>query len=153
VFYDLAKGHNQKQVEWVVKVLDGYLDKTVEVLTIELESELHKSTPKDTGYARSNWIASIDVPTTAPIGSKLAVSEGSGPAAAIKAGTSFDSKKHKRIYLSNHVEYIGTLNDRGTENGPSGVPAGFVQRSITKTVRSTANAMRRYKTMKAPSFK
>lgn len=144
----MPKSHNLKQVDWAVKVLEGYLDKTVEVLTIELEGQLHQETPKDTGFARSNWIASLDEPTTAPVGSKEAVSEGSGPAAAIKAGTTFDSTKNRRVYLTNHVPYVAKLNDGRQPTQKA--PIGFVQLSITKAVARTERAMRRYKTMKAP---
>lgn len=94
-----------------------------------------ENTRVDTGLARSNWRASLDVPAVGVIppyapGSKLGIGEGANAAGAINQQQSviraFTTKRNKSIHLTNNVDYIGVLNN----GGPNVSPAMMAQRAV-----------------------
>lgn len=126
------------QIVAILEIQDGFVDKAVGVLLIELEAELRKRTPVDTGWASTNWIASLSN-RTKTIGSKQNVPLGYAAAAAVRVGATFDHTKHRKAYLTNNVYYIVRLNAGSSQQAP----AAFVQTAIRNTVPKVHAAMRR----------
>lgn len=99
-----------------------------------------RSTPADTGEARSNWVGQVDAPFTGRLppyapGSKLGMGEAANANAAIAqargAINTFDVRRNKVIYLSNFTPYIGPLNDGGPQGArPPAAAMQFVERGL-----------------------
>ena len=138
----MAKSH-LKQVEWILSLQDDFIDEAVRALTTEIQAELQQSTPVKTGWAASNWLATLSKPATTSVGSKESVNKTSAPGRVARVTAAFDAKKHRRVYLTNHVPYVMSLNDGTTKTHKA--PIGFIQMSITRGVNRTESAMRRYK--------
>ena len=111
-----------------------------------------KGTPQDTLFAQSNWLMSLDGPSTDLIGTK-AQAKASGPdfgpqESSIKrirvttgAGRSSVTGRFelRKIYISNNAPYIGLLNKGSSRQSP----AGWVDRAILKGQQSAAASSRR----------
>lgn len=92
-------------------------------------------TPVDEGTARSNWVATLNVPFSGVIpayapGSKLGIAErGNAQGAIVQASgviNQYQAGRTRTIHFTNNVPYIERLN-----NGSSlQAPAMFVQRGI-----------------------
>ncbi len=119
---------NAKQVS---KELSAFVEKLVVKLSSETTRELTKKTPRDTGFAESNWIPQIGSFNAAPVGTKISV----GLAVdAQKKSLSLLSryKLPKKVFIVNNVSYIVDLNEGTSTQAPS----GFVQNAIAKAIKS-----------------
>lgn len=85
------------------------------------------TTKVDTGRARSNWRATINVPASGTIpayspGNKLGISESANAGAAKaqqkQAIERFNAAKHVSIFITNNVPYIGALNNGSAVHAP-----------------------------------
>jgi len=95
-------------------MLDIFLDSA-----FEADQQLVLATPVRTGRARSNWIASLNIPSDEvrePLEVSGALSQNMPTIATAKLGDI--------IYLSNNLPYIGSLNDGSSAQAPP----GFVQK-------------------------
>jgi hypothetical protein len=100
------------------KVADTMLDIFLDA-AFEADQQLVLATPVRTGRARSNWIASFNIPSDevrGPLEVSAALSQNMPTIATAKLGDI--------IYLSNNLPYIGSLNDGSSAQAP----AGFVQK-------------------------
>lgn len=102
-----------------------------------LDRELVMETPVDTGRARSNWVVSLQAPSTterAPYspGAGLGKSERANAAAALDQGMAVigAAKPGQSIFISNNVRYIGLLNDGHSAQAPSGWVNGAIHRAV-----------------------
>lgn len=108
----------------------------------EVSRNVISGTPVDTGLARSNWLASINVarPGTRPTvgrGPATQIAEASSVARAVRPDDAF--------YLSNNIHHIGELNRNKSDQAPSkfiqsemarGIAQGIVQAgTIARQVR------------------
>lgn len=117
----------------VLNALDEFTEDLITRLTLQVTRELVADTPRDTGWARSNWIPAIDNPVTSPSGSKesrdavvidpTAQQEG---LARVTTGYRLPSL----VFVSNNVPYISKLNDGTSRQAPS----GFVQTAISRAI-------------------
>lgn len=106
---------------------------------------LVRSTPVDTGEARSNWRVGIGAPTRSVIepyapGKKLGIGETANAAAAIAAGVARINSLPKgplktSVYISNNTRHINLLNE-GRSNQ---APAGFVDAALAEAEREIKN--------------
>ena len=95
------------------------------------------ATPVDTGRARSNWITSINRPSSQTIepyvpGDKLGIGETANAQAAIdQARTVIETRKSgQSIHITNNLEYIGELNDGSSRQAP----ANFVGKAVLAAI-------------------
>lgn len=91
-------------------------------LTLELTSLLREDTPRDTSWARANWIPSIGLPSRDIAGTRAAPSTQLSEAGQAEVATRYRIKDGP-IYISNNVPYIQALNDGHSLQAP----AGFVE--------------------------
>jgi HK97 gp10 family phage protein len=100
-------------------------DKLVKKVAMAIDQAVVMATPVDTGRARANWIASLDVAS-----SSITQSTDKGGAQAIAAARAtingYDGDTNAEVHITNNLEYIGFLND-GTS---AQAPRGFVRTAI-----------------------
>lgn len=114
----MAKQNFRKQlnsafINKVIKPLELKVKKTALVI----DNVLVKTTPVDTGRARSNWLVSLNAP-------KIEIVEPGilNDTTSILHKYSIDDK----VYITNNVPYIRRLNDGYSVQAP----AGFVEMAI-----------------------
>lgn len=85
------------------------------------------TTKVDTGFARSNWRATVSAPASGTIppyapGIKLGIGEGANASAAKaqqkQAIERFNVAKHTSIFITNNVPYIVALNNGSSVHAP-----------------------------------
>lgn len=91
----------------------------VRMLALEIDAELRKATPIDTGHARRNWISSVGQPNT------QVANDESAHAAGIQAVLSYQLASGA-LWVANAVPYIRALNYGHSKQAP----AGFIERAV-----------------------
>lgn len=120
----------QRQSVKVMGELRKFVRDTVVKVTVNATAELSEDTPRDTGWAASNWIPRIGQRTDLPFGDKLTVSEGGKALGLAEVVTSYALPQI--VHVTNPVYYIGDLN-----NGTSAqAPRFFVETAIAKAIKS-----------------
>lgn len=139
------------QAEIVIAKLEGFVVSLVRKIVLDMHANLVRpgsdgGTPVDTGFARANWIPRLGEPGSAPVGARptepgpspsgkaLFVDTGAAEAGKAAVATGFKLGAGD-VYVSNHVPYIGHLNNGSSKQAP----AGFVQRAITKALVEDIN--------------
>lgn len=116
------------------KTIEEQTNRVVIEVAIDVAHNVIRSTPVDTGRARSNWVPKVGSPPShtrnpfAP-GRHLGIGEnGNARAALTNAQTVFATRKPGggALYLKNNLPYIARLNEGYSKQAPS----GFVQSSI-----------------------
>lgn len=109
--------------------MDGVLGKLVTRLALDATSNLIKTTPVDTGWAKANWVPRKGSPATGTVGTREGVTTSGQQAgvADISAGVHIGDT----VFISNNVPYIGELN---AGHSPQ-APAGFVEAALERAVR------------------
>lgn len=130
-----------QSIRVVVKSLEGFIDKVMKKLTLDIVANLVSApdtgygTPVDTGWARANWVPNIGTPKTTTEGTREAAEAGNVSSAGQQAGIASVVTGYRRdrgpIYISNNVPYILRLNEGSSRQAPK----GFVQNAIAKAVR------------------
>lgn len=118
---------------FVLSELNKFTEKHVKILTLDVTANLIEDTPRDTGWARSNWIPSIGRSFDNTVGSPEAVSAAAQQAGLASVVTSYVMRSGV-VYVSNNVDYILPLNDGSSKQAP----AGFVQFAVLRAVRESA---------------
>lgn len=114
----------------VMALLNEHVEKLVVKVTVNVTAELSERTPRDTGWAASNWIPRIGKRTLEPFGSREAVSE-----AAMQAGLAAVLSSYalpQIVNVTNAVYYILDLNT-GTSTQ---APRFFVETAIAKAIKT-----------------
>jgi len=130
-----------RSVRVVVSDLDAFTTKFIKRLALNINAELIKATPVDTGWARANWVPNIGSPFEGTAGTRADAEAGSVDTAAQQAGLAKVATSYKTgptIHQTNNVPYIELLNGGSSKQAPS----GFVQSSILKAVRQTVSNTR-----------
>lgn len=116
-------------------------ERVIKRVGFQVQTELVISTPVDTGWARANWLVSIGQPTNGPTpksGEKglgnADVSEREARAARLLV---YDLKQGD-VHISNHVPYIGKLNEGHSPQAP----AGWVEDAIRRAMAIIASEVR-----------
>jgi len=100
-------------------------------LALDIDRRLVNRTPRDTGRAARNWVASIRQPITSTLPAPANQGE-AGQAIAEAAGVLKQVKPGDVIFIQNNLEYIQALN-----NGHSPqAPPGFVEAEIQAALAS-----------------
>lgn len=103
-----------KQAAREAEKLRKALAQAPKALILEIDKELRRTTPVDTGNARANWVPSVGSP--APRGDRAA-----GTAAVLAYRL-----EQGALYVSNGVPYIRQLNNGSSKQAP----ALFVERAV-----------------------
>jgi hypothetical protein len=127
---------SDRQTLRIMTDLEGLAERVIVKITLDVNSNLIETTPRDTGWAASNWIPQIGSPYSVndlPSGEediKAALPGQRG--AQQQAMTKVISYKLEAgaVFVSNNVPYIGKLNDGYSKKAP----AGFVQEGVEKAV-------------------
>ena len=119
-----------RQTVRVMGELRKFVRDTVVKVSVNATAILSEDTPKDTGWAASNWVPNIGEVNTTPFGSKEEVSESAKEAGiGLLVGT---YALPQIVHVTNPVYYINDLN-RGTSTQ---APTAFVQTAIAKAVKT-----------------
>lgn len=114
-------------MEETAKDIDSGLTRIVREAARVAGRTLVQTTRVDTGTARSNWVAQINVPFQGVIapyspGKGLGIGETANASGAIaqqgRVISTFLASKHRSIHITNNVPYIGFLNDGSPTVGP-----------------------------------
>lgn len=125
-----------RAIKVVVRDLNGFVERTVQRIALNVVANLQEDTPVDTGWARANWIPQIGSPFEGTAGTREAAESGNVDQATQQFGIATVATGYKLgppIYITNNVPYIETLN----EGSSSQAPAAFVQAAILRAVRDT----------------
>lgn len=124
------------QIGIIVEDLDRYTEKRVSAIGLGVVANLREDTPRDTGWARSNWIGSKGRPAEGlpePGGrpSSGDVANARAAQASGEAEIATFKLEDGSLFVSNNVPYIQALN------GGSSKQAGeaFVERAVERAVR------------------
>lgn len=126
----MAGGDRQR----IMHALEAACASTCIRLAVNAHAELVERTPRDTGWAKANWIPSLTVPAVGIAGDPKGISAAESEAglAAILAFKLEDGA----IFVSNNVPYIQRL-DAGSSTQ---APAGFVRQAIDKALADERGA-------------
>lgn len=119
---------------FVMQSLNQFTEKHVKILTLDVTANLIEDTPRDTGWARSNWVPSIGRSFDSTVGSPEAVDQARQQQGVAEVITSYVLRKGV-VYVSNNVDYILPLNDGSSKQAP----AGFVQSAVLRAVRDLSS--------------
>lgn len=125
-----------RAIKVVVRDLNGFVERTVKRIALNVVANLQEDTPVDTGWARANWIPQIGSPFEGTAGTRTAAEAGNVDQATQAFGIAQVATGYRLgppIYITNNVPYIETLN----EGSSSQAPAAFVQAAILRAVRDT----------------
>jgi len=116
----------EAQARKIAQSMARLVDEAVKITTLEIQYELKRSTPVDTGHARSNWVPSVGAPARGE-------EPGSGGAAQAAGEASIAGYKATAgsAYISNNVPYIQRLDQGHSLQAPT----GFVRQSVTRGTR------------------
>lgn len=125
-------------------LLGNNLTKMVRRVALTVDSVMVMETPVDTGRAKSNWIVGLNHAPAGNImpyvpgdrGSTSAENQMAALSQAEAVITGYESGRDWEIYISNHLPYIGDLND-GTSYQ---APADFIQTGIATAVAAARRA-------------
>lgn len=124
------------QLDIIIKDLATFTEKRVVAIGLGAVANLREDTPRDTSWARSNWIGSKGreaPPLAEPSGRPSAgdVAQARAASAAGEAAISSYKLRDGQLFITNNVPYIVPLNNGSSKQAG----AGFVQRAIERAVR------------------
>ncbi|MCP4161576.1 MAG: hypothetical protein GY760_16000 [Deltaproteobacteria bacterium] len=116
---------NEGAISKIIGYITGKSDKKSKDLLFKIHENLTRSsspntTPRDTGFAVNNWLASADKPRTD-------TTEGPGESSNSVLRVAGSIEMNKKLYLANNVQYISALNNGHSQQQP--VP-GWVERAL-----------------------
>ncbi|MGD9210530.1 MAG: hypothetical protein PVI90_07130 [Desulfobacteraceae bacterium] len=129
------------------KRLGTEVNRIVRQVALQIDQAVVLATPVNTGFARSNWIVSLDVPVDhthdpfSPIKKGMdpnKINESANAKGAIDQGKQVIAtrKLEQDVYITNNTSYIGKLNDGSSAQAP----AQFVETAIEVGSRTIRNA-------------
>lgn len=126
-----------REIRIVARALTSTSERIVKRLALNVNAELIKRTPVDTGWARANWVPNIGGPYTETAGTRAQAEEGNidlGPQQLGLAQIATTYKLGPEIHQTNNVPYIRRLNNGSSRQAG----ARFVQAAILRAIRKTA---------------
>lgn len=125
------------QVKAIMLELEGFTDRVVRALALEVIADVVEDTPIDTGWARANWVPFIGPVTAAPSVPTREAKVLAVPGAKAAQASAIDrvlqsyTAKQGPVTVANSVDYIFRLN----EGSSSQAPSGFVQAAFERAIR------------------
>ena len=137
----MPTANDKRQLRAVARSLTGFAERAIIKLTLDINADIVKANPVDTGWSRANWQPGIGVPPVAPIGTRpksgtsFAGSAGQAAGQARVAGY----KLGPQLFITNNVPYIDRLNRLGAVRAKNFYgriePGGFVEKAIERNIR------------------
>lgn len=132
------------QVIAVVRSLERFTERTIQRLTLDIDATLRSEpsaggTPRDTGWARANWIPNVGAPAPPPDGTRPPSGSTIGATPEQAAGLARVARyvlRQGAIYLTNNVPYITRLNDGHSRQAPAGFVQAAIRRGINRITRT-----------------
>lgn len=124
------------QIDFIIEDLDRFTEKRVVGIGLGVVANLREDTPRDTSWARSNWIGSKGSPAPPlpePRGKPSAGDVAAARAAQAAGELAMASYKLEQgsLFATNNVPYIIPLNNGSSKQAG----AGFVERAVERAVR------------------
>lgn len=110
--------------------LDRKIAAAAKALTLEIDKNLRRVTPVDTGHARANWVPSVGTPHSAEV--EVTNKTGSGEHAAGVSKVLAYKLGDGPLFVSNNVPYIRRLNYGHSKQAPAGFIEFAVDQAIVK---------------------
>lgn len=127
-----------EQLSFIIADLAKFTSMETVALAMDVQGNLQEDTPRDTGWARANWVLSTGAPVDDPA---VAANKSPTPAQVVSAQTrqvgaidelaSYDISRGA-IFTTNNVPYIIPLN----EGHSAQAGAAFVQRAVGRALMS-----------------
>jgi hypothetical protein len=131
-----------EQLSFIIADLSRFTAKETLGLALDIQANLQEDTPRDTGWARANWVMSTGAPleddqvarTTDPTPAQVSQ-------AAVRQTQSLDDVlsydlARGAIFTTNNVPYIGRLNEGHSQQAGS----AFIQRSVGRALAEREGA-------------
>lgn len=117
-----------RQASRITRQLERFTGRNLARAVVRATRELIKATPRQTGFAQSNWLAGTGPAPTAPIGDKqnIDLTQQSRGLSALRNYRIRDGE----IYIVNNCPYIGRLNAGSSTQAP----AGFVEEILDRVI-------------------
>jgi hypothetical protein len=120
-----------KNIKVVLNALNDFTADSVKEIVLDATSNLIEDTPRDTGWARNNWIPEIGPGTPGPVGDPERPRQAGAQQQQAVARIAIAYKLGMGIVtIYNNVPYINRLNKGHSKQAPS----GFVQAAILRAV-------------------
>ena len=120
------------QVRLVVRSLGQFTTRKIKKIVLDVTANLVEDTPRDTGWARNNWIPEIGPGPDNPVGEP---GDSNAAKAVQQKGIASVALGYKLgmgiITITDNVPYIVRLNEGSSQQAP----AGFVQAAIFRAVQ------------------
>ena len=126
----------EEQLSFIIADLSRFTAEETLALALDVQANLREDTPRDTGWARANWIPSTGAPLEDP---RIANIRNPTPAEVRRAALrqeqaqgellAYDLSKGV-IFTTNNVSYIIPLNEGHSPQAGS----GFVQRAVGRAL-------------------
>jgi hypothetical protein len=107
-------------------------------LVLEIDKNLRKVTPVDTGHARANWVPSVGTPHETEVESTSKVGSAEHSAGVTKVLAY--KLEQGALYVSNNVPYIRTLNYGHSKQAP----AAFIEFAVDQALRTVKADLAQY---------
>lgn len=100
--------------------VEGIQDKVIRKLTLDIQADLDRNTPRDTGRAASNWLGSVGLPRT------YFVEQFSG-----SPPINFNGYRNgMSVFIANNLPYIQRLNEGHSKQAPRRFVETIIQRNV-----------------------
>lgn len=135
---------SRSQQDLIIRELNGLTERSVSAIGLEVVANLREDTPRDTGWARANWIGSKGRPVDTPAETSGKPTPGdvaSARAASAEGEAQIASYRltDGLLYISNNVPYVPQLNAGSSKQAGE----AFIERSIERGVGDALRAMAR----------
>lgn len=114
----------------ISKEIGEFVGDTKRTLALDIDRRCVLETPRDTGAASGDWLASVGSPNNSGsdnLDRQAAINQGS----AVISG----ADDYETIYIQNNEPYIQRLNEGWSEQAPS----GYIDKIITEEVARGGN--------------
>jgi hypothetical protein len=109
------------------------IELAAKALVLEIDKNLRKATPVDTGHARANWVPAVGAPHRAQASAvKVASTIGSSEHAAGVQHVLAYKLEQGALFVSNNVPYIRSLNYGHSQQAP----AGFIEFAVDQALQT-----------------
>jgi hypothetical protein len=126
----------EDQLSFIIADLTRFTADQTQALALDIQANLQEDTPRDTGWARANWVMSLRAPVIDP---QVSAVKDPTPAQVAQAFARQKSSMSEvldytlaegAIFTTNNVPYIGKLNEGWSKQAGS----AFIQRAVADAV-------------------
>ena len=126
-----------QQAQTILRELQQLAERSIKKITLDITANLIETTPVETGWARVNWIPSVTKSVQGTDGTRKQAESGSISSGKQAAGTA-EVLGYKlaagRVFVTNNVPYILSLNDGTSEKAPRGFVEAAIEKALLRDV-------------------